>query len=332
MTTPPDGRRLSATKSMWSNDRMLRSDLVATFVLIADAGSLNAAAGKLGVSRSVVSDRLTALEAELGAHLLTRSTKGLSLTPSGELFLEHARGLLAAMDSARDAVAEKGGALTGRLRITVPISLALDWLPAIFARFLELHPRISMEVAASDRTIDIVQEGFDLAIRGGRFPSSDLIVRKLTSGRRMVVCSPAYAARCGVPATISELSDHTSVVYRNRRIAQDWTFETARGRRSARIAGRFETDTGILMREAAIEGIGITLLPTFMIASDLIAGRLIPIHLDATPETDVIAAVFPRAHREMPRMRAFIDYVRTAFGDPPPWERELMAAGILPPG
>ena len=156
---------------------MIRSDLIATFVLIADTGSLNAAAGKLGVSRSVVSERLTALETDLGSRLVIRSTRGLSLTAAGELFLEHARGLTAAMDAARDAVAEADSTLTGPLRIAVPTALAIEWLTPILARFLEANPRISMEVASSDRTIDIVQEGFDLAIRGGRLPGSDLIAR-----------------------------------------------------------------------------------------------------------------------------------------------------------
>ncbi len=311
--------------------RMLRSDHVTTFVLIVEAGSLNAAAAKLGVSRSVVSERLTALEAELGVSLVTRSTRGLSLTPSGEVFLEHARGVLAAMDAARDAVADQGGVLTGRLRVAVPASLALEWLAPIFAAFLGAHPRITLEVAVSDRVIDIVQEGFDLAIRGGRLQSSDLIASLLTTGRRVVVCSPSYADRHGVPTSFADLGRHECVVYRNRRVAQDWTFKTARGRRSARISGRFETDNGTMMREAAIEGLGVTLLPTFIVAKDLIAGRLITIDLGAEPEGDTIAAVFPRANRGLPRMRALIDHVKTSLGNPPPWDRELVAAGVLPP-
>lgn len=308
---------------------MLRSDLVATFVLIADTGSLNAAAGKLGVARSVVSERLAALETDLGAHLVTRSTRGLSLTPAGELFLEHARGLLAAMDAARDAVADTGGMLTGRLRIAVPAALANTWLAPILAHFLEAHPRISMEVASSDRTIDIVQEGFDLAIRGGRLPSSDLIARRLTTGRRVVVCSPRYAERHSTPKTIAELSDHVSLVYRNRRIAQDWTFRAGQGKRSARISGRFEADDGTLLRNAALEGVGVTLMPTFLVARDLLDGRLIRIDVGAEPDIDTIAGVFPRAHRGMPRLRAFLDHVQAAFGDPPPWDRELAAAGLI---
>lgn len=308
---------------------MLRSDLVATFVLIADTGSLNAAAGKLGVARSVVSERLAALETDLGAHLVTRSTRGLSLTAAGELFLEHARGLLAAMDAARDAVADTGGMLTGRLRVAVPAALANAWLAPILAQFLEAHPRISMEVASSDRTIDIVQEGFDLAIRGGRLPSSDLISRQLTSTRRILVCAPCYAEKNGVPASIAEMSQHTALIYRNRRITQHVTFRTEKGIRSARVAGRFEADDGTLLREAAIGGVGISLLPTFLVMRDLLAGRLIAIDVGAEPESNVIAALYPRANRGMPRVSALIDHIKAALGDPPPWDRELAAAGFF---
>lgn len=311
---------------------MLRSDLVATFVLIADTGSLNAAAGKLGVSRSVVSERLGTLEADLGTKLVTRSTQGLSLTPSGELFLEHARGLLAAMETARNAVSESDGTLSGRLRVAVPGSLGVDWLTPLFARFMEAHPRISMEVAASDRTIDIVQEGFDLAIRSARLPDSDFLTRRLTTGRRMVVCSPDYARRHGVPASLTELNRYVALVYRNRRITQDWTFRTARGVRSARISGRFEADNGAMLREAAIAGVGVTLLPTFMIARDLVAGRLLRVDIGDEPETDAIAAVYPRANRAIPRVRALIDHLQSSLSDPPPWDRELAAAGLLTPG
>jgi len=308
---------------------MLRSDLVATFVLIADAGSLSGAAGRLGLSRSVASERLAALEAELGVHLVTRSTRGLSLTPAGERFLEHARGLLQAMEAARDAVAESDGSLTGRLRVAVPSALAVDWLTPLFARFLEAHPRIVMEVAASDRTIDLVQEGFDLAIRSARLPDSELVAKRLTTGRRLVVCSPAYAERHRLPSTVAELASHSSLVYRNRRISQEWGFHGAQGLRTARVSGRFEADDGGVLRSAAIEGLGLALLPSFMVTRDLLAGRLLPVRLEARPVADAIAVVYPAAHRALPRLRALIEHLAEALGDPPPWDRALAAAGFL---
>lgn len=308
---------------------MLRSDHVATFVLIVDTGSLNAAAGRLGLSRSVVSERLAALEADLGVRLVTRTTRGLSLTPPGERFLEHARGLLAAMDNARDAVAGAEGALAGRLRVAVPAALASDWLVPIFASFLEAHPRLSLEIAASDRTVDIVREGFDLAIRSARLRDSDLIARRLTTGRRIVVCSPDYARRHGTPGSLGELGRFAALVYRNRRITEDWTFHTPQGLRAARVAGRFEADDGAVLRQAAVAGIGLSLLPTFMVARDLVAGQLLPIDLGAAPDTDAIAAVFPRAHRGASRVRALIDHLQAALDDPPRWDADLAAAGLL---
>ncbi|MBD1549204.1 LysR family transcriptional regulator [Roseibium aggregatum] len=310
---------------------MLRSELILTYVAIVDAGSLNAAAGKLGVSRSVISDRLKALESDLGVQLVTRSTHGLSLTQSGKLFLGHARDLLEAMEKARDVVADEDGALSGSLRVAVPVSLGVDWLTPIFTRFLEAHPRMNLEISASDQTVDIIQEGFDVAIRGARHSDSDLLARRLTTGRRLVVCSPAYADRHGVPGSFEDLRDHSAIIYRNRRISQDWTFLTEDGRRAPRLSGRFETDSGIMMRVAAVEGFGLALLPTFMISADLLAGRLQVVDLGLKPETDSISAVYPRAHRTNPRLSAFVDHLRVMLGDPPPWDIPLIEAGFIQP-
>jgi DNA-binding transcriptional LysR family regulator len=227
---------------------MLRSELIATFVLIVESGSLNRAAVRLGLSRSVISDRLAGLEADLGTQLVTRSTHGLSLTPAGERFLEHARGLIAGMDAARNAVAEAGGSVSGRIRLAAPPTLFGEWLMPLVASFMREHPLVHVEVSASDRTIDIVQDGYDLAIRSARHPDSALIARKLTSGRRIVVCSPDYRDRRGVPKSLSDLAGHDFVVYRNRRVMQDWTFRTQKGVRSARIEGRFAADDGSVLR------------------------------------------------------------------------------------
>ena len=302
---------------------MLPSHLIGTFVQIADAGSLNAAANTLGVSRSVVSERLASLEADLGTLLMTRSTQGLSLTASGEIFLERARDLLSAMASARDAVAEADGALAGRLRVTSSSSLAQDWLAPVFARFLEAHPGVSLEVSISDRTTDMIEGGFDLAIRGGRLPDSDLLGRRLGTLRRTLVCSPDYAENNGVPMSLAEISNHATIVYRNLRITEDFTFVTGNGIRSHRLNSRFETDNGNFMAKAAVEGIGIALLPNFIVARDLIAGRLVPIDVGVQPEYGTLAAIYPRAHRSMPRLTAFVEHAHEMLGEPAPWDRAL---------
>lgn len=308
---------------------MIRSDLISTFVLIADLGSLNAAAGKLGLSRSVISERLTALEADLGSQLATRSTHGLSLTPAGESFLEHARGLADAMAAARAAVAETSGAATGRLRIAAPAALTSEWLMPMIAAFLDLHPRVSIEMAASDRSVDIIQDGFDLAIRSARHPDSALLAQKLTTGRRIVVCSPGYVERHGIPRSLSELPNHRFAVYRNRRVTQDWTFRTPKGLRSARIGGRFEVDEGAVLRRAVMEGIGIALLPTFMVAREMMRGELVRVDLGVEPDLDAISAVYPKVNAALPRLRALVQHLRDGLSDPPPWDRQLAEAGII---
>lgn len=308
---------------------MIRNELITTFVQIVDQGSLNAAARKLGLSRSVISDRLNTLEADLGARLLVRSTHALNLTGSGEAFLPHARRLIAAMETARNAVADAGGRVTGRLRVASPSALTSVWLTPLFADFLKLHPGINLEITASDRTVDIVQEGFDLAIRSARHRDSALLTRKITSGRRVVVCSPDYKKRHGVPQSLKDLPAHESVVYRNTRITQDWTFKTPKGVRSARVSGRFEADDGLVLRRAVLDGVGICLLPTFMVSADLVSGALIKVDLGPEPDIDMISAVYPKASAAVTRLQVFVDFLRQSLGDPSPWDRALADAGII---
>lgn len=310
---------------------MIRSELIATFVLIVDSGSLNAAAGKLRLSRSVVSDRLNALEADLGVKLITRSTHGLSLTRAGEIFLGHARSLSDAMQNAREEVATAGGAISGPLRIAAPGALTSEWLTPLFIQFLEAHPLVSLEVSASDRAVDIVQDGFDLAIRGGNLSDSALLARKICGSRRVVVCSPAYRQEHRVPGSLSELADHQCIVYRNRRITQEWTFRTPKGVRSEWVTGRFHADDGAVLRRAAIAGAGITLIPTFFVSQDLIDGRLELVDLGVEPDPITVSAVYPKANAGLPRLQAFVEHMRKGLGDPPPWETPLLKAGIIKP-
>jgi len=309
---------------------VIRSDLLQTFVAIVEAGSLNAAARRLGRSRSVVSDRLSALESDLGTDLVTRSTHGLSLTAAGTVFLAHARDLLAGMDRARDAIAQTADRPTGHLRLAVPAALGQDWLGPILADFLARHEGIEITVEVSDRTVDIVKGGFDVAIRSARHPDSDLIASRLTTGRRMVVCSPGYADVHGGPTSVRELNRHVMVTYGNRRASADWTFRTADGVESVRVSGRFTVDSGVMMRDAVAAGLGVTLLPNFLTSGLLLAGRLVRVDLGLEPEADTIAAIYPRNRRDLPRLQALIAHLREALGDPPPWDRDLAAAGLLP--
>lgn len=308
---------------------VLRSELIVTFVLIVESGSLNRAAVRLGLSRSVISDRLTGLEADLGTQLVTRSTHGLSLTPAGERFLEHAQALLTGMDAARNAVAEAGGSVSGRIRLAAPSTLLVEWLMPMIASFMRRYPLVKFEVAASDRTVDIVQDGYDLAIRSARHPDSALLAMKLTTGRRIVVCSPEYRDRRGVPTSLCDLADHDFLVYRNRRVTQDWTFRTQKGLRSARIEGRFEVDDGAVLRRSALEGLGISLLPTFVVARDLLLGDLVRIDLGVEADTDAVSAVYSKSNASLPRLKALVAHLKDAIGDPPEWDRQLAAAGII---
>ena len=308
---------------------MIRSELMAKFVLIVDCGSLNAAAGRLRLSRSVVSDRLNALEADVGTQLITRSTHGLSLTRAGEVFLRHAREIATAMEVARNDVASAGGEISGSLRIAAPAALTGDWLVPVFNDFLQENPLVSIELSVSDRSVDIVQDGFDLAIRGGNLSDSALLARKITSSHRVVVCSPDYRDRRGVPSSPADLAGHECIGYRNRRVTQDWTFRTAKGIRSEWVTGRFQADDGVTLGRAAVAGAGIVLVPTFIVSRDLLAGRLITIDLGAEVESISVSAVYPAANAGLPRLQALIDHLRKALGDPPSWDLALADAGLI---
>jgi DNA-binding transcriptional LysR family regulator len=308
---------------------MLKSELIATFAQIVESGSLNRAAAKLGLSRSVISDRLAGLEADLGTQLVTRSTHGLSLTPAGERFVDHARRLLDGMEAARNAVAEAGGSLSGPIRLAAPPILLGEWLMPLIASFMGQHPRVHIEVTASDRMADVIQDGLDIAIRSARHPDSALVARKLTIGRRIVVCSPDYRDRRGVPRSLSDLGEHEFVVYRNRRVMQDWTFHTPKGIRSARVEGSFAADDAGVLRHAALAGLGISLMPTFVAAHDLLKGDLVRIDLGIEPDIDAISAVYPAANATLPRLKALVQHLKDGIDDPPAWDRQLAEAGII---
>lgn len=308
---------------------MIRSDLIATFVEIVRQGSLNGAARALRLSRSVISDRLATLEADIGAALIIRSTTGMSLTPEGETFLDHAIKILADMEVARAAVGSPHGAISGRLRVATPTALASEWLTPLFASFMRAHPNVVLEISAADRTIDIVSEGFDLAIRSARHPDSDLLAKRLTTGRRVIVCSPEFAAQNTLPSSIHDLAGHRFAVYRNRRPTADWTFNTDHGTASAKPVGVFEADDGPVLRRAVIEGVGICLLPTFIVSAALCAGELRIVDLGHEPEADDISAIYPRTSASLPRLRALVAHLKNEIGDPPVWDQPLIEAGLL---
>ncbi|GAB4070465.1 LysR family transcriptional regulator [Ancylobacter sonchi] len=297
----------------------MKLDGIAAFVAIAEAGSISEAARRLRLSKSVVSDRLKELEQRLGASLIHRSTRKLSLTEDGLAFLERASGALHELESAAAALAERRGALAGPLRLSAPVTFSrLHLGPALYP-FLARHPRIELTLDLDDRRIDAHSEGYDGVVRHGPLHDSRLVAWRLARSRRVLVASPDYLARHGTPCSLAELEAHRGIFYTGRGIA-DWRFLTEDGTVHLRAPAALRVNNGELMRDAALAGLGIALLPLFISGPPLKAGTLVAVEVGAVTEPEFIYVAHPEGRRPPAKLRALADWLRQAFGDPPYWE------------
>jgi len=307
---------------------MDRFTALATFVCVADTGSISGAADRLDVAKSAVSRRLRDLETHLGVELLHRTTRHLALTPSGEAFYHRARRLLADLDEAEEAVTREHGELTGTLRIAAPLSFGLMHLQPAVAAFMTLHPGVEFDLNLDDRESDLVGEGFDLGIRLAQLPDSTLMARKLAPIRNIAVASPGYLARRGTPTHPADLADHDCLVYSNVPESRVWGYTGARGRwQAVRGRRRLRVNNGDFLREAAISGAGVAIEPTFIVHRAIADGRLVPILTDvAWPEIGAYA-VYPQTRHLSARVRAFIDFLDQRFSGEPYWDQLVPMPG-----
>lgn len=298
---------------------MFSIDGIIAFVAVAESGSISEAARRLRISKSVVSERLGDLEAKLGGMLIHRSTRKLTLTEDGATFLESARKILQDMEAASATFRERRGTLSGPLRIAAPVTFGRMHLgPAVYA-FLALHPQIALTLDIDDRRVDATSGGYDAIIRHGPILDSRLVAWKLARSRRMLSASPDYLARHGTPRTLEDLESHRGLFYTNRGIA-DWRFESPEG--SVVIRGRLAMgiNNGDMLRDAAIAGLGIALLPSFIAAPAIAAGLLSEIDVDPKPEPEFIYMAHPEGRNPSLKLRALGDHLRMTFGDPPYWD------------
>jgi DNA-binding transcriptional LysR family regulator len=291
------------------------------FARVVQASSFTAAAAKLGVSKSVVSARVAALEEHLGARLLHRTTRKLRLTPEGQALVAHCAPLLAAADRAADALATTGDRPRGLLRVNAPVVFAQDYLAEPVAAYLAQFPDVRVEITLNDRMVDLVDEGVDVALRvSSRLEGGGLTARRLASDRTVLVASPSYLARKGAPAAALDLAQHDCIVYSLLKASDEWRFREGKSIVTASIEGRFSAGSGALLRSAALAGAGLAVLPTFMVAGDLAAGRL-----RAVMESSFVGAALgiyavysqaPQARRAPPKVRAFVDLLVSHFRTP----------------
>lgn len=292
------------------------------FVRTVDLGSQAAAAAEIGVSQTMLGRYLRELEDHLGTRLLNRTTRRQSLTEAGHAFYARVSSALEDLNAAERSVLDLQTEPRGRLRVNAPVTFGSLFLAREVAAFCERHPQVRVELVLNDRFVDLVEEGYDLAIRIGRLDQSSLIARRLAPCRAVVCASPAYLERRGVPQRPADLAGHDCQSYTYASGGDDWRFEGPGGMETVRISGTLETNSGTAAVEAAIAGLGIIMKPTFMVGEAIRTGRLVRLLPDYQPLTIGIHAVYPHARNLSPKVRSFVDRLADSFRDAP-WDKGL---------
>lgn len=280
------------------------------FVAVVEAGSITAAAERLDLAKSAVSRRLAELEADLGVSLIQRTTRRLNLTESGRAYYERCVAILADVDEAEAEVSQAHGALRGRLKVALPQAFGLLHLAPLLQTFMKQYPDVQLELDFNDRQVDLMQEGFDLAIRIATLADSSLIARRLTTIPHLVGASPAYLARRGTPRTAADLAHHDCLVYSNVRDPDLWHHHRPDGHAGqVRVAIRLAASSGEFLLQAALADEGLVLLPVFYVHAALRSGQLIEVLSDHRWPEPAAYAVYPPTRHLSTRARAFIDFL-----------------------
>ncbi|QND40099.1 LysR family transcriptional regulator [Rhizobium leguminosarum bv. viciae] len=298
---------------------MIRIEGIAAFVAVVEAGSVSEAARRLRLSKSVVSERLAELEKSLGGMLLHRTTRKLTLTEDGAVFLERAARIVREIEEAAADMAERRGTLSGPIRIAAPVTFGRMHLGPALYPFLAEHPEIELTLDIDDRRVDAASDGYDAIIRNGPIADSRLVARKLTRSRRLLCASPDYLARRGIPSSLADLNSHRGIFYTNRGVA-DWRFQTPDGAIVVRAKLALGINNGDMLRDAAIAGLGIALLPAFIAGPAIREGRLAEIDVGHRPEAEFIYMAHPEGRNPSAKLRAIADHLKKSFGDPPYWD------------
>jgi DNA-binding transcriptional LysR family regulator len=300
----------------------MKLDGIAAFVAVAEAGSISETARRLRLAKSVVSERLAELERGLGTKLLHRTTRKLSMTEDGAAFLVRAARIVREVEDAAADVAERRGTLAGPLRISAPVTFGRMHLGPALYPFLVKNPRIELTLDLDDRRVDAAADGYDAVVRHGPMIDSRLMAWRLSPSRRVLVASPDYLARHGTPKSITELDEHRGIFYTNRGVA-DWRFPGSKGAVIVRARVGLRVNNGDMMRDAAVAGLGIALLPMFIAGAAIKDGSLRAVEVGAQAEDEFIFMAHPEGRRPSAKLRALAEHLRAAFGNPPYWDQSL---------
>ena len=291
-----------------------------SFVAVATKGSLTATALAEGVAPAVIGRRIDALEERLGVKLLVRTTRRISLTHEGSAFLEDCQRLLTDLANAEASVSAGGVKASGHLRVTAPAGFGRRHVAPLVPRFIALHPDVSVSLNLSDRVVDIVNEGFDCAVRVGDLPDSSLISVRLADNRRQCVATPGYLQRAGVPQHPSDLARHECLTLSSDASqTRGWAFQVAGEVTHLRPHGRLDCSDGQVLHDWCLQGLGIAWRSTWEVASEIAAGRLQPLLEEYAAPPNGIFAVFTHARHLPLRVRLWIDFLKQTYGSPAYW-------------
>lgn len=291
---------------------MDKFDAMRAFVAVVDADSFVGAADRLQKSKAVVSRLVSDLEEHLGVRLLHRTTRKLSLTPEGDTFLGRCRSVLFELQEAEDDVSHRSAQARGLLRVNVPVSYGLSHLAAIWPGFMQKYPEVNLDVTLSDRVVDLVEEGYDMAVRIGKLESSTLVSRRLSETRMVLCASPGYIQKNTMPRVPEDLSHHRVLAYSLLSSGDHWFFNSdhdAKGQVSVRIAPVMRTNNGDTCRAAALKDQGIILQPDFLIGEDIESGRLIELMPEWRAGELGIFAVYPSRRYLSAKVRLLVEYL-----------------------
>jgi DNA-binding transcriptional LysR family regulator len=287
-----------------------------TFAAVVDAGSFVKAADALSLSKAAVSRYVGDLESRLGVRLLHRTTRRLSLTEEGQVFHARCKDLLAGVDEAEAEITSRSGEASGQVRVNVPVTFGIRHLAPLWGEFKARHPRVTLDVTLADRVVDLVEEGYDVAVRIATLESSTLVSKRLSTTRMVLCASPTYLKERGIPRRPDELAHHAVISYTYWSTRDEWQFDGPQGKLSVKTQPCMHTNNGDTCRAAALAHQGVILQPTFLVGDDLSSGTLVEVMPEYRSIELGIYAVYPTRKHVSPKVRALIAFLAEAFGKP----------------
>ncbi len=290
------------------------------FAAVVDCGSFAAAADRLEISRAMASKYISQLETHLGTRLLQRTTRKLTLTETGTAYHERCAQILADIKEAEEGAALLSGAPRGTLRVTLPVAFGLLHMGPLIAQYLKRYPDVRVDALLVDRAVDLIEEGFDVAVRIGKLAQSELIARRLGSDRIVISGAPEYLQRHGVPQTPADLARHNCLTYSYYSTGDEWRLKDRDGvPHAVKVSGSLRVSNGDMAKLVALQGVGLILQPMFLVGEDIRAGRLVEVLADYPAEELGIYAVYPSRKHVAAKVRAFVELLAETFAPDRKW-------------